>query len=207
MLTKVGGIVNIYVNGKRIEQVNKFRYLGALLTEDGRCDAEIRSRIAMAKNAYNKRRELLSQRMSLETKKRIVKALVWSVALYGAETWTLRTVDIKRIEAFEMWIWRRMEKVSWTEKKTNEEILKSVQERRCLMERVIRTKKKWIGHIVRGDGLLKEVIEGRMEGKRPRGRKRIGMLNEMKEGTYGLMKRRAEDRSLWRRWMPDWTCH
>ena len=71
------------------------------------------------------------------------------------------------------------------------------------MDRVIRSKKKWIGHIVRGDGLLKEVIEGRMDGKRPRGRKRIGFLNLIKKGTYGEMKRRAEDRGVWRRWMPE----
>ena len=157
----------------------------------------------MAKDAFNKRKELLSKRMNIDTKKRIVKALVWSIALYGAETWALRAEDIKRIEAFEMWVWRKMQKVRWSERKTNEEVLEMIDEQRSLMDRIIRSKKKWIGHIVRGDGLLKEVIEGRMVGKRPRGRKRIGFLNLIKKGTYGEMKRMAEDRNVWRSWMPE----
>ena len=186
--------------------MRQFRYLGTLITEDGRCVQEIKSRIAMAKNSFNRLKELLSRSMKISTKKRIIKSLVWSVFLYGAETWTLRREDMKRINALETWIWRRVERVSWTEKKSNEEILERVQEKRCLLERVIHSKKRWIGHIVRGEGLLKEVIEGRMEGKRPRGRKRIGMLQEIKEGTYGEMKRSAENKTEWRRWMPDWTC-
>ena len=200
---KGGGKIDIYVNGERIEQVTKFKYLGAWLTEDGKCDVEIRSRLAMAKDAFNKRKELLSKRMNIDTKKRIAKALVWSVALYGAETWALRAEDIKRIEAFEMWVWRKMQKVRWSERKTNKEVLEMIDEQRSLMDRIIRSKKKWIGHIVRGDGLLKEVIEGRMVGKRPRGRKRIGFLNLIKKGTYGEMKRMAEDRNVWRSWMPE----
>ena len=105
---KGGGKIVIYVNGERIEQVTKFKYLGALVTEDGKCDVEIRSRLAMATDAFNKRKELLSRRMNIDTKKRVVKALVWSVALYGAETWALRAEDIKRIEGFEMWVWQKM---------------------------------------------------------------------------------------------------
>ena len=73
-----------------------------------------------------------------------------------------------QIDAFEMWVWRKMQKVRWSERRTNEEVLEMVDEKRSLMDRIIRSKKKWIGHIVRGDGLLKEVIEGRMDGKRPR---------------------------------------
>src|SRR6218665_1353352 len=78
----------------------------------------------------------------------MVKALVWSVTLYGAETWTMRTEDVKRIEAFEMWIWGRMERISWTEHRTIEEVLKMVEEKRSLMD-IIRTRQKnWIGHIL-----------------------------------------------------------
>ena len=139
-------------------------------------------------------------------KERVVKALVLSVALYGAETWALRAEEIKRIEAFEMWVWRKMQNVRWPERRTNEEALKMDDEKRSLMDHVIRSKKKWIGHIVRGDWLLREVIEGRMDAKRPRGRRRIGFLNVIKKGTNGEMKRRAEDRSVWRRWMPELTC-
>ena len=72
--------------------------------------------------------------------------------------------------------------------------------------KIIRRKKNWIGHVVRGEGLLKVVLEGRMEGKRPRGRPRMGMIDELIEGSYGDMKRMAEDRQKWKLWMPERTC-
>ena len=139
-------------------------------------------------------------------KKKIVKAVIWPVALYAAETWTLRKEEIRRLDAFEMWLWRKMEKISWTEKKTNDEVLQIVEESRQIVDTVMERKKKWIGHVLRGDGLMKEVIEGRMLGKRTRGRKRIGMLEELlQKEPYGAMKRRAEDRLKWKSWNPR-TC-
>ena len=72
-----------------------------------------------------------------------------------------------------------MERISWTEKITNEEILRKVGEKRSMVETIVRRKKNWIGHIMRGDGLMKEVMERKMEDKRERGRKRIGMIDEL----------------------------
>lgn len=186
--------------------MKKFQYLGAWIVDDGRCEVEIKARIAMAKVAFSKRKELLTRSLSKQIKKKIIKAVIWPTALYAAETWTLKKEDKKRIEALEMWIWRRMEKVPWTAKRTNKEILQMVEEKRQLMNTIVYRKKKWIGHVLRGDSLLKLVIEGRMEGKRPRGRKRIGMFEELLEGgSYGELKVRARDRIVWRSWMPG-TC-
>jgi len=203
---KGGGEINIFLEGQKVEQVKQFKYLGSLLTEDGKSKAEIRARIGMAKTAFNKKKVLLTKTLSKDIKKRIIKAVVWSVALYGAETWTLQKEEVRRLEAFEMWVWRRMEKVSWKEKKTNVEVLAAVGEERSLIRTIGKRKKNWMGHILRTPGMMRDVIEGRMEGKRPRGRKRIGMLDELKDQRpYAAMKRRAEDRSEWRRWEP-WTC-
>jgi len=81
-----------------------------------------------------------------------------------------------------------------------------VGEKRSMVETIIRRRKNWIGHIMRGDGLMKEVMEGKMEGKRGPGRKRIGMIDDLIEKErYGDMKRRAEDRQGWRAWLPG-TC-
>ena len=92
-------------------------------------------------------------------------------------------------------MWRRMERISWTNKITNEEVLRRVEEKRIMVETITRRKKKWIGHIMRGKGLMKEVMEGKMEGKRGPGRKRIGMIDDLLgKGLYGVLKRRAEDR-------------
>ena len=95
-----------------------------------------------------------------------------------------------------------MQKVSWVERKTNEDVLIMVDEKRELLDRITKTKKRWIGHIVRGNDLLKEVIEGRIDGRRPRGRKRIGMISELKEDGQSNMKRRSDNREIWRSWMP-----
>jgi len=81
--------------------VESFKYLGGILTDDGRCTYEIKCRIAMAKAAFNKKRALFTCTLDLELRKKLVKCYIWSVALYGAETWTLRAVDQKHLESFE----------------------------------------------------------------------------------------------------------
>src|SRR6476469_617051 len=84
-----GGRVNITVEDQSIEQVSKFRYLGSLISEDGRCLDDGKTRIGMAKDAFNKRKELLTKSIRVDLRKR-VKTLVWPVVLYGCETWTMR---------------------------------------------------------------------------------------------------------------------
>jgi len=116
--------MKIYIDGKLIDQVTQFRYLDSLITENGYCEKEIRSRIGMTKKISQDKKKLFIGKMNLELKKRIIKSLVWSVALYAAETWTLTQADSDRIEALEIWIWQRMEKISWMDKVTNEDVLK-----------------------------------------------------------------------------------
>ena len=96
------GTVSIIVDGKRVEQVKRFKYLGSLIAEDGRCIEEVKQRIGMAKNACNKRRELRTKSMSKGLKKRVIKTLVWPVAPYGSETWTMTKEVRDKLEAFEM---------------------------------------------------------------------------------------------------------
>ena len=90
---------------------------------------------------------------------------------------------------------RKMERISWTDKITNEEVLRRVGEKRSMLETIVRRKKNWIGHIMRGDELMKEVMERKMVGKKGPGRKRIGMMdNLLEKERYGDLKRRAENR-------------
>ena len=124
-----------------MEQVKNYKYLGHTMTEDGRCVTEINCRIAQANEAFSLRKELLSKNLRKETKIKIVKTLVWTTLLYGSETWTLRKEDIRKLEALEMWLWRRMEKVSWTDRVTNEDVLGRVGIGRQLMN-MLRSRKK-----------------------------------------------------------------
>ena len=184
-----------------IEQVERFCYLGSLITQDARCHEEIKRRIGMGKDAFYKRKELLRGKLSRNLKKKMIKTMIWSVVLYGSETWTITENDKKKLEALEMWIWRRMEKVSWTEHKTNEEVLQMVEEKRAMIKTIQERQRRWIGHIMRGNSLLRTIIEGKMKGKKTRGRPRKMTLDWMMEqGDYKRMKEEAQNREKWRNW-------
>jgi len=94
--------VKIMIDQKQLENVESFKYLGNMLTNDGRCTCEIKCRIATAKTAFNKKRALFTSILDLELRKKLVKCYIWSIALYAAETRTLRAVDQKHLESFEM---------------------------------------------------------------------------------------------------------
>jgi hypothetical protein len=81
------------IDQKQLENVEYFKYLGSMLTNDGRCTCEVKSRIAIAKTAFNKKRAPFTSKMDLELRKKLVKCYIWSIASYGAETWTFRAVD------------------------------------------------------------------------------------------------------------------
>jgi hypothetical protein len=140
--------VKIMINQKQLENVESFKYLGNILTNDGRCTCEIKCRIAMAKAAFNKKRNLFTSTLDLELRKTLVTCYVWSIALYGVETWTLRTVDQKHLESFKMWCWRRMKKISWTDHVRNEDVLLRVKEQRNILHEIRKRKANWIGHVV-----------------------------------------------------------
>jgi hypothetical protein len=94
--------------------------LDNILTNDGKC--EIRCWIAVSKDAFNKKRALFTSTLDLELRKKLVKCYIWSIVFYDAETWTLRAIDQKHLESFEMWCSRRMEKISWTDHVRNKEV-------------------------------------------------------------------------------------
>ena len=112
----------------------------------------------MAKAAFSKKRALFTSTMDLELREKLVKCYNWSIALYGAEIWTLRAVERKHLESFEMWCWRRMEKISWTDLVINEEVLLRVKEQRNILHDVSKRKANWIGHILRRNCLLQQVV-------------------------------------------------
>ena len=120
--------------------------------------------MVMAKDAFNKKRALCTSTVGLELRKKRVKCYIWSIALYGAETGTLRAVDQRQLESFEMWCWRRMEKIVWSDHVRNENVLLRVKEQRNILDERSNWKANWIGHILCRNCLLQRVIEGKIKG-------------------------------------------
>ena len=115
-LKRSSNSIKIKIDGIEVKQVKIFCYLGSIISEDGKCESDIRCRLGMAKTKFIENIQLLTGRSTaIETKKNIIKTLIWSIALYASECWTMRKVDIKRIEAFEMWCWRKMLKIKYTD--------------------------------------------------------------------------------------------
>jgi hypothetical protein len=157
----------------------------------------------MANPAFNKKKALFTSTLDLELRNKLVKCYIWSINLYGAETWTLRAVDQKHLESFEMWWWRKMEKISWTEHVSNKEVLLRVNEQRNILHNISKRKANWIGHILRRNCLLQRVIEGKIKGiievTRRRGRRRRELMDDLKERRgYSHLKEVALDRTTWR---------
>jgi hypothetical protein len=137
----------------------------------------------------------------LELRKKLVKCYIWGIALYGAETWTLRIVDQKHLNSLEMWCWRRMEKISLTDHMRNEVLLR-VREKRNILHEIKKRKADWIGHILCRNCLLRHVIEERVkrgiELTERRGRRRRKLLDDLKERRgYSHLKEEVLDRTMW----------
>ena len=188
----------------KLKQVSSFCYLGSMITEYGRSEEEIKCRIGMVKSKFYDNLKIFTGQLSTTTKKQMIKSLLWSVALYAAEAWTMRKVDTQRLEAFEMWCWRKMFKISYKEYVTDDKVLSRAKEKRSIIARITKQQKLWIGHNLRHpDNLPTLAIEGRFIGKRGQGRKRCTFLDRLKSGEdYGILKRRTEDRDRWRNGKP-----
>src|SRR5437867_12463648 len=102
-------------------------------------------------------------------KKRMVKVLAWPVVLCGCETWTLLQDEVNRLKALEVWLWRRLEKITWRDKIHNDEVFARVMEERCLIRTIRQRQKNCIGHVLRGEGLLRDVVEVKVKAKKRSG--------------------------------------
>jgi hypothetical protein len=164
---------------------------------------KIKFRIVMAKAVFNKKRALFTGKMDLELRKKLVKCYIWSVALYAAEIGTVWGVDQKQLESIEMWRWRRMEKISSTDRVRNEEVLLRVKEQRNTLHEISKRKANWVCPILRRNCLLQQVIEGKkkrgVEVTGRGGRKCRKLLDDLKERRgYSQLKKGALDRTVWR---------
>ena len=122
---------------------------------------EIKSSVVMANAAFNKKKDSFTSKLDLNLRAKVVKCYIWSIALQGAENWKTGKVDKKNLKSFEMWCWRRMDKIIWTVRLKKEQALHTVVWERNILHTLKRRKVNWIGHIFSRTCLLKHVIEGK----------------------------------------------
>ena len=198
-----GSKVKIKVDGVILEQVESYQYLGQLITEDGRCEKDIRRRISIAKTNFLKMKNVLTtKKLSMKTRKKILYCYIISTLMYAAETWIINVADWKRIEAFEMWALRKMMKVSYTEHKSNEAVLKQANHKRKIKSEILLRKAKYLGHALRRNGFQRGLMESTVVGGRGRGRPRHTWIHNIVKETkmsYGELVRAADDRAVFRR--------
>ena len=192
----------IEIDGTPVEEVTSYTYLGQLLSSNGKNEDDIIRRISIASSTFNKMRSTLTNKsISSETRKRIMSCYIWSTLLYGAETWTLTSAMVNRLEAFEMWIYRRMLKIAWTDKMSNKEVLRRANANRQLMKTIQQRSLQFFGHLVRRNNIHRVLIEGKINGKRGRGRPITSWVNNIVKWTgldYPSVVRTAQDRHWWR---------
>lgn len=184
------------VNGKVIEKVKTHTYLGATINSDWEHSLEIKCRIEKSRTAFIKMSKLFrTHDLSLSTKIRLLKCYVFPVLLYGVESWTLTEASCKKLEAFEMWLYRRILKIPWTEHVTNKDVLERIGKEKELLLTIKSRKLEYLGHIMRNDqryGLLQLILQGRVKGKRGPGRRRISWLKNLRTWfnttTIGLFR-------------------
>ena len=193
----------IVVDGEQIERLENFNFLGSSISSDGNCSREIDRRIGMTKSAAGALRKIwCSHNVSLRTKMRLMRSLVFSIFLYGCESWTLKERDKRRINALEMWCWRQMLRISWTEHRTNHYVLQRVGNPPSLLGEVSKRKLRYCGHILRrSDSLEKWIMMGAFHEKRKRGRPRTTWMDGVKRMTSMTVEQVrtcVEDRETWR---------
>jgi hypothetical protein len=180
---KPQNVDNLIINNTTIERVTTYKYLGTWLTEDGDQTKEIRSRIEMARNTFIKLKNLLCNRnLNLEIRTRKLR-YVFSTLLYGMEALTIKQSEIKKLNSFEMWCYRRIHRISWTEKVTNIEVLQRMK-KECEVIKTVKIRKiQYLGHIMRGEKyvLLRLIMQGKIQGKRNPGRRKISWLRNLRE--------------------------
>ena len=170
-----GPITSWQVDGEIVETVANFTFLGSKITADGDCSHEIKRHLLLRRKVMTNLNSILKSRdITLLTKVPLVKALVFPVVMYGCESWTIKKTEHQRIDAFELWCWRRLLRVPWTARGSNESILKELSPVCSLEGLILKVKLQSFGHLMqRADSFEKTLMLGGIGGRRRRGRQRM----------------------------------
>ena len=143
-------ITSWQIDGETVETVADFIFLGSKITADGDCSHEIKKRLLIGRQVMTKLDSILKSRnITLPTKVHLVKAMVFPVVIYGCESWTIKKAEHQRIDAFELWCWRRLFRVPWTARRSNQSILKEIRPECSLEGLMLKLKLQYFGHLMR----------------------------------------------------------
>ena len=154
-----------------METVTNFIFLGSKITADGDCSHEIKRHFLLGRKAMTNLDIIFKSRdVTLPTKVCLVKAMVFPVVMYGCESWSIKKAEHGRIDAFEVWCWRRFLRIPWTARRSNQSILKEISPEYSLEGLMLKLKLQYFGHLMqRTDSLKKTLMLGKIEGKGRRG--------------------------------------
>ena len=174
-----GPITSWEIDGETVETVSDFIWGGSKITADGDCSHEIKRCLLLERKVMTKLDSILKSRnITLPPKVRLVKAMVFPVVIYGCESWTVKKAGCRRIDAFELWCWRRLLRVPWTARRSNQSIPKEISPGRSLEGMMLKLKLQYFGHLMRRvDSLEKTLMLGGIGGRRRRGRQSVRWLD------------------------------
>ena len=174
-----GPITSWEIDGETVETVSGFIFLGSKITADGDCSHEIKRRLLLGRKVMTNLDSIFKSRdITLPTKVRLFKAMVFPVVMYGCESLTGKKAECQRIDAFELWCWRKILRVPWTARRYNQSILKEMSPRCSLEGLMLKLKLQYFGHLMRRvDSLEKTLMLGGIGGRKRRGQQRMRWLD------------------------------